>query len=331
MRIVFLNEIDELWEPQVERLKQEFPAVEFINSKDQKEPKNYISEADGIVCTHLDADILEDAKQLKIIFIPWTGIDSLPIDKIKEKGNIIVSNTHGNAKIVAERALTLCLTLLGRVVEFHNNLTRGVWGDENKNRHYDNFWVSLRSKNCGIAGFGSIGKELAKLLKAFDCRIIGFKKHVYDNEEDLKLADEITTNLEEMILKSEIIFVALPLTDETRGMFNWDVLSKMKGKYLINVGRGAVISEKALYEALKKCILKGAAIDTWYNYPSMEKPVILPFSYPIHSFKNVVLSPHVGSSTIEGFKGMIVETIENIRSFLNTGNPIYQVDLELKY
>jgi len=329
MRIVFLNEVDELWEPYFEKLKKEFPDVELISSKDYQEPEKYISEADGIVCTYLDTITLKAAKNLKIIFIPWTGVDSLPIDEIKKKGNIVVSNTHGNAKIVAERALTLCLALLGRVVEFHNNLLKGIWGDVNKGGHYDDFWVSLRNKNCGIAGFGSIGKELAKLLRAFNCRVIGFKKHVYN--EDLELADEVTMNLDEMISKSEIVFVVLPLTDETKDIFNWSVLSKMEGKYLINVGRGAVISEEALYKALKEGILKGVAIDTWYHYPSTEKPVILPFSYPIHIFKNVVLSPHVGSSTVEGFKGMIAETFENIRAFLKTGKPVYQVDLELKY
>jgi len=330
MRIVFLNEIDELWNPYLEKLKRKFPDVEFISSKDYQNPEDYVSKADGIVCTRLDIDTLKIAEKLKIIFIPWTGVDSLPIDEIKKRGTVIVSNTHGNAEMVAERALTLCLALLGRVVEFHNNLSKGIWGDGTRKKYYDNFWVSLRNKACGIAGFGKIGKELAKLLRVFDCKIVGFKKRS-PNSEDLELATKITTNLEEMILESEVIFITLPLTDETEGMFDWNVLSKMKGKYLINVGRGAVISEEALYRALKENILGGIAIDTWYHYPTVDRTVILPFSYPIHTFKNVILSPHVGSSTIEGFKGMIAETFENIVAFLKTGKPIYQVDLKLKY
>lgn len=330
MRIVFLNEIDELWKPYFEKLKSEFPDVEFINPVKHEKIENYLPEADGIVCTSFSPDVLEITRKLKVIFIPWTGVDSLPLDKIREKGNIIVSNTHGNAKIVAERAFSLCFALLGRVVEFHNNLSKGIWGDENRQKYYDNFWVSLRNKTCGIAGFGKIGKELAKMLKVFDCKIIGFKRHS-PSSEDLELADKITSDLDEMIVESDVVFVILPLTDETRNLFDWNVLSKMKGKYLINVGRGAVISEEALYKALREGILAGAAIDTWYHYPTTSNPVILPFSYPIHTFKNVVLSPHAGSSTIEGFKGMIEETFENIRAFLKTGEPIHKVDLTLKY
>ncbi|MDI3472737.1 MAG: hypothetical protein PWQ20_200 [Thermotogaceae bacterium] len=330
MRIVFLNEIDELWKPYFEKLRSEFPNVEFINQAEHGKIEDYLPEADGIVCTGFNPDILEVAKRLKIIFIPWTGVDALPLDKIREKGDIIVSNTHGNAEIVAERAFSLCLALLGRTVEFHNNLSKGIWGSESRQKYYDNFWVSLRNRSCGIAGFGKIGKELAKLLKVFNCRITGLKKRP-PSEEDLELADKVTSNLDEMIAESDIIFVILPLTDETRNLFNWEVLSKMKGKYLINVGRGAVISEEALYRALKEGVLAGAAIDTWYHYPTASNPVVLPFSYPIHTFKNVVLSPHVGSSTIEGFKGMIEETFENIRAFLKTGEPIYKIDLNLKY
>jgi len=92
----------------------------------------------------------------------------------------------------------------------------------------------------------------------------------------------------------------LPLTKETHHLINKEIISQMQGKFLVNVGRGQIIEEEALYYALKNGILAGAAIDTWYLYPDSDHAVQLPSRYPIHTFKNVVISPHVGGFTIEG-------------------------------
>ena len=105
----------------------------------------------------------------------------------------------------------------------------------------------------------------------------------------------------------------------------------MKNKFLISVGRALIIDEYALYRALKEGILAGAAIDVWYNYPKSKDEVSLPSVYPIHTFKNVVISPHVGGFTVEGQTSMIDETIENIKSYLTVGAPLSKVDLDLEY
>src|SRR5437667_3982507 len=140
-------------------------------------------------------------------------------------------------------------------------------------------WTTMQNKSVGILGYGNIGKNIAKFLKPFDCKITGFKKHINKNEQDF--ADEISGDLKYVINKSEIIFVCLPLNSETKDIVNEIILKNMKGKYLINVGRGETVNEEALYNALKNGTLEGAGIDVWYNYPGKKSEPVFPSHKPI--------------------------------------------------
>ena len=95
----------------------------------------------------------------------------------------------------------------------------------------------------------------------------------------------------------------------------------MKGKYLVNVGRGETVNEEALYNALKDGTLSGAAIDVWYNYPGKKAEPVFPSHTPIYELPNVVLSPHKSSHTVEAINAMIDDTFENIRQYILTGKP----------
>ncbi|MGC8612134.1 MAG: 2-hydroxyacid dehydrogenase [Athalassotoga sp.] len=323
MKIVFFDIPEKSWIEKIENLKNEFKDALLISNGDLKE----IEDADGIVGGHISSEMISQSKKLKIIFVPWAGVNTLPWETIKKR-NIMVSNNHANAKVVAERAIALSLAVMGRIVEYHNDLSRGIWHGFSAGDPQSGFWTSIRGKTCGIIGVGSIGREIAKLAKAFDCKVIGFKKR---NVEKVDFVDEITLNLEEAVLKSDIVFVTLPLTPQTRGIINEKIISLMHGKFLVNVSRGPVIDEKALYDGIRTGTLRGAAIDTWYRYPDERNPATLPSSYPIHDFKNVVVSPHVGSLTYESVEEMIDATIENVRSYLKNGKPLDLVDPELMY
>lgn len=302
---------------------KEFSNIEWYSSN---EIDSVLEQVDFIVGGSLTEQQLKRAKNLKVIFVPWTGTDKLPWKAIKER-KIMVSNSHGNGKMVAERALSLSLSLLGRVVEFHNDLEKGIWHGFAVGFKEEDYWYSLQNKKVAILGTGVIGKHLAKFLKGFNCYIVGFKRKI----EPIEGFNEIVDNINDAIKKADVIYLTLPLTDKTYKIINEEKFKLMNNKFLINVGRGELIDEKALYNALNNGILKGFASDVWYNYPSKEKEVVLPFNYPIHKFKNVVLSPHVGGFTIEGQKGRIDELFENIKSFLETGHPKTVVDLELMY
>ncbi len=327
MKILFLNKLNTLWARKIDELKKEFPQDEFISYNDTDQLEKHLMDADGVVTIRISKEQIELAKNLKVAFLPYAGMDMLPFDDLKEKG-IIISNSHGNAPVVAERALALTLALLGKVIEYHNDLKEGIWHGFWVGNGLDDTWTSLFQKACGIIGAGTIGYYIAKMLKVFDCDVYGYKKHKIDNIPEYY--DEIYYDMDKVIDKSDIIYVCLPLTQETVGIIDEKKLSRMKDKYLINVGRGVIIDEKALFDALSKKILRGAGIDVWYNYPK-SKEINQPSRYPFHTLPNVVLSPHVAGFTSYAVAENVIETIANIKNFLRKGNPKTTISIDDRY
>ncbi|HRR43284.1 MAG TPA: 2-hydroxyacid dehydrogenase [Mesotoga sp.] len=325
MLVLFLNKFDKYWDGKLDQLRKAFPGHDFVSYLDHKDPKELLPEADVLVKGSLSKEELTKAVKLKAVFVPWTGVDGLPLNELKKR-SIILANNHGNAEVVAERAIALAMAVTGRVVELHKNLEKGVWLGRPSSKEFT--WFSILERKCAILGLGQIGQKIAGFLKAFRCRINGFKKEPSGSYPGI---DFITNDIKQAVRGAELVFVALPLTSETFGIVNQEVLDAMGSAYLINISRGKVVEEKALAESLMSGKLAGAAIDVWYDYPSIDRPVTLPSRYPIHTLPNVVLSPHVGSWTTESMQAMVDETVESIGHYLLTGNPIDIVDLEKMY
>jgi len=323
--VLFLNKFDKYWDGKLDQLRKAFPGHDFVSYLDHKDPKELLPEADVLVKGSLSKEELTKAVKLKAVFVPWTGVDGLPLNELKKR-SIILANNHGNAEVVAERAIALAMAVTGRVVELHKNLEKGVWLGRPSSKEFT--WFSILERKCAILGLGQIGQKIAGFLKAFRCRINGFKKEPSGSYPGI---DFITNDIKQAVRGAELVFVALPLTSETFGIVNQEVLDAMGSAYLINISRGKVVEEKALAESLMSGKLAGAAIDVWYDYPSIDRPVTLPSRYPIHTLPNVVLSPHVGSWTTESMQAMVDETVESIGHYLLTGNPIDIVDLEKMY
>lgn len=312
MKVLFVNRFNDYWEKKYLELKNDFTHCEFVHLTDSSLRIKYLSDADVVVSGRLSEEEIKAARKLKIIFVPFTGLNTFPVEKIKQRG-IIISNTHANAPYVAERAVAMALSMLGRVGEFHEELKHGHWKrllDEN------NMWTSIYRMNCGIVGYGNIGRNIAKILKIFECSVLGFRRSNVSC-----MYAEITNDLEKLVSESVLIFVCLPETDSTKDLISKDLLMKMYGKYLVNVGRGSTVNEEALYLSLKQGILKGAAIDVWYKYPRKHDDDMMPSEFPFWELNNVLLSPHKSSHTEQAIKAMIDDTCENIRTYLTTGKP----------
>ncbi len=313
MKILFLSRLSEDWDAPLNRLKEEFPEVEFRINDNPEERITELRNSDAVIAGRLTVEEIESAPELKAVIVPFTGLNNFPIDIINKR-NIKLYNTHANAPFVAEHAVALALALLGKVTEFQDDLKKGVW---NRTKEADDMWTSIRRKNIGILGYGHIGKYIAKYLKAFDCHIIGFRRNV--NSQKNEVADEISSNLDEAITKSDILFNVLPLNPETKHIINAEKIAKMKGKYIVTVGRGETISEDAMYNGLKDGILAGAAIDVWYKYPGKSEEPVMPANFPFWELPNVVMSPHKSAHTAEAVKAMIEDTCSNIRNFIRSG------------
>ncbi len=321
MKILFLNKFNDRWKERYYALKKEFPHMNFVATFDPAQRPIELKDADAVITGRLLENEIENSPNLKVIFVPFTGLNTFPTELIKSKG-ITVSNTHANAPYVAEHAVALALGLLGRTPEFHNDLKKGIW---HRSIEDEDMWTSIQGKTIGIIGYGNIGSYIAKFLKPLGCYVIGFKNNI--PVEKPEYVDELSSNLEYTIGKSHIVFVTLPLSRSTKNLLSSDILASMKGKYLVNVGRGETVKEEGLYNALKDGILAGAALDVWYNYPGKNPEPIFPAHLPIYDLPNVLLSPHKSSHTIEGVNAMIDDTYENVRSYILNGKPDNAVEM----
>lgn len=319
MNILFLNKFNGYWREKFYALKKEFPDVEFTATFNPGERADALKKADAVVAGRISKEEIENSPLIKVIFVPFTGLNNFPVEAAKVR-NISISNTHANSATVAEHAVALAFAMLGRIAEFHNDLKKGYW---NRSIEGEDMWTTILNKNIGIIGYGNIGRNIAKFLKPFGGKIYGFKKHILIDEDEGKpeYADEISSDLQYVINKSDLVFVCLPLTGETKNIINEDVLKNMKGKYLINVGRGETVNEDALYDALKEGTIAGAAIDVWYNYPGKNPEPVFPSRKPIYELPNVLLSPHKSSHTIEAIEAMIDDTFEHIRRYILSQKP----------
>ncbi len=261
-----------------------------------------------IITGSISVDQMDKAVKLKSIFVPYTGLNGLPLDEIKRRG-IKVYNTHAHSKYVAEKAIALTMSLLGKTVRFHNRLVVGDWSNRtNINREK---WYSLFNKKIGLYGYGHIGKMIQGLLIPYNCEFHTLDRNrVYDGLE-------VHKTLDDLIRAVDILFVCVPYTNDTRNSIGHKELDLLKDKFLINVGRGNIIVEKELYDALLHHKLRGYASDVWYQYPSRNVPSIYPSVYPIHDLENVVMSPHCGSFADTSKEEVLKDVYNKVTGVIN--------------
>jgi phosphoglycerate dehydrogenase-like enzyme len=315
-----------VWSTGLEELAADFPSHEFI--LDPAAAREALPRLDAILALRLDAADYEAATSLGAVFVPFTGLNHLPAELLLERG-ARVFNVHGNAESVAQCAIAMTLAFYGRLVEYHNDLRERRWHGFWVGKGVEDEWSSIYRRPCAVFGVGAIGTAIARVLKAFDCPVVGYRRR-----SDLPIPpffDRMEADFRAAVDGAELLFVALPLTPATRGLFSKELLLSARGKFLVNVGRGAIVDEEGLYLSLRDGILKGAGIDTWYEYPQGGATEGGPSRFPIHELPNVLLSPHIGGSTNEANSLAMDQTLRNIATWLR-GEPCpNEVDLRELY
>ena len=264
----------------------------------------YIAGLDGI-----DAQALQAADRLKVIARYGVGVDKVDLVAAREKG-IVVTNTPGaNSVSVAELALGLMLALARQIPEAVDAVHQGKWP------RYSG--LSLEGKTIGILGLGAIGKQLARRLAGFDCRILA-----YDPFADAAFAKnnhvELVT-LDEVVKEADFITLHLPLLPGTRGMVNDAFLNRMKkGAFLINTSRGEVLDEEALLRALQSGHLKGAGLDAFAVEPPDPKN-------PLLALPQVIATPHLGAQTDGATSNMGWFAMRDCLAVLQNKQPVYRI------
>jgi D-3-phosphoglycerate dehydrogenase len=246
----------------------------------------------------LGADDLPAAGGPRLVQRWGAGYDTIDTAALADRGIGLLRTAGANAGFVAELALTLTLCALREVPRADRALRQGVWNGE---RHYASS-ASLGGKTVGLVGLGSIAQRFAALLAPFGCEIL------FHARTPRTYAGARQTDLDDLLARSDVVSLHVPLTGETRGLIGADALARMKPTaVLVNTARGAVVDEAALAAALRSGAIAAAGIDVFAIEP------IQPGN-PLLGLENVVLTPHLGGKVRENVTGIIRHIVRNLRA-----------------
>lgn len=304
---------DEAFDRMIARLSQ-YATLQVVGLSDYS-----LEGVDLFIGKKLDEKTLATADSLKAVFAYKTGVDDFPIEALKARG-IGIYNSHADSKIIAEYALGLAVSLVTRISEFDRKLREGIWYD------LDNrYWKSIFSMKVGLVGYGHIGRYIHGFLKTnrIDAYTLD-RGHGYTDITAVK-------TLEELVDTCDIVILSLPKTPDTDHLFDEAMLRRMKGKFIVNVGRSNAIDQGALYSLLKEEYLAGAAIDTWDEKPKKETERLMPSAYRFETLDNVILSPHAAMRVENGHRNYVDDVTENVIRYLTGAAPQNAVDLNKGY
>jgi len=282
--------------------------VEVTDDTSVENLKLKLKDCDGasIRIAKLPGEVIEEAKNLKIISRHGVGYDNIDLKTAKEKGIKIAITANANAVTVAEHVMFVLLNIAKRKDLFDKTVREGNFKDRNKLPKTIEIW----KKNILIAGFGRIGRALIKRCIGFEMNVFVYDPFVNKDQIEL-LGGQKVESIEEAVKSMDVITLHMPLTDKTKNLVNYNLLKTMKKNcILINAARGGIIHEHDLDKALNEDLIFGAAIDVFEKEPPDD-------NNPLLKNEKVFLSPHTAAFTEECMTRMGIETIQNIIDFFD--------------
>ncbi len=246
--------------------------------------------------------VIEAAPKLKVIGRAGVGLDNIDLEAAKAGGIKVVNSPGASSRSVAELVLALTFNVARKVAFADRKMREGVWAKKQCTG------IELEGKTLGIVGFGRIGYQIAKIVRAIGMDLLLYDP--YPNEERAKEVGGMFVDLETLLKESDVVTLHVPLIDTTYHLINEERLRLMKPTaILINAARGAVVDNKALVKALQGGWIAGAGLDVYEEEP-------LPKDHPLTKLDNVVLTPHIGASTVEAQMRAGVQVAEQIVEIL---------------
>jgi len=315
-----------------ERLNEE---IELITPKDYSEDSlaELAGNADAFLGGTITEKLLQNATKLQLIQIPWTGVDKLNYELLK-KFEVKVANSHSNSGVVAEHAISLMFDAAKRIAYHDRTFRTGNWNrpKEDKSNQVSPFSVKIKNSKVAIIGFGAIGKDIYHYLKGFDCSFKVFNRtgNLSQNFENVTCFP--ISELNNQINDADIIFVSVALTEQTKGLLNNEFFNSVGKKAIfINVSRGEIVKEEALYNFLKENKTFFAGIDTWYKYPTKDNPNVFPSNnFNFHNLDNIVMSPH-RAGMVQDCLPHLDDAVENLNRLFLGKDLINVISIENKY
>lgn len=288
----------------------EFGEVDYYDRTVYDEIADRIVDADIVIANKvpLNESTLSGAKNLKIICETATGYNNVDLDYCKARG-IRVTNVVGySTPIVAQHTFAMALYLLEKLPVYDTYVKNGDYAKSPIFTCFEPFFTELEGKTWGIIGLGNIGRKVAEIAKVFGCRVIFYSASGNNTTSDYERVDFDT-----LLAESDILSLHCPLTDRTQNIINAEALAKMKKTaILINVARGPVVDEQALYDALMSGQIAAAGLDVLVKEPiAADNPLA-----KIQDSTKLLITPHMAWGSHEARERCAREVYKNIQSFL---------------
>jgi phosphoglycerate dehydrogenase-like enzyme len=239
---------------------------------------------------------LATCPNLHTLIVPWAGVPENTRDLLRDFPQIALHNLHHNAAATAEMALALLFAAAKFIVPLDQKLRANDWSP----RYAPSRSIGLEGKTALIIGFGQIGQRVGRMCQALGMNVIATRRQQPESNDVAEVHP--TSDLPQLLPRAQVLIITAPLTPGTNGLIGEKELAALPhGAVLVNVGRGAIVAEAALYHALQNGSLTAAGLDVWYNYPRDEasQANTPPSQYPFGELDNVVLSPHRGGDEID--------------------------------
>jgi D-3-phosphoglycerate dehydrogenase / 2-oxoglutarate reductase len=280
------------------------------------ELKKICGDYDGWVIrsgTKITAELIEAAKNLKVIGRAGVGYENIDADAATKRGIVVMNTPGGNNVTTGEHTIALMMALARHIPQAVASLKSGKW-ERNKF-----IGAELCNKTIGVIGLGNVGRIVAERASGLKMKVIGYDPFIAA-ENIVRMGVEPGT-LKDIFTKSDFITVHVPLTPETQGLINKTAFAKMKsGVRIINCARGGIVDEQDLADAIKKGKVAGAALDVYVDEPP--KP-----THPLLQLEQVVTTPHLGASTDEAQLNVAIAVAEQMVDFLAKGVVRYAVNV----
>ena len=295
---------DSIHEEGIEKLRQAGFEVDVNTTISHEQLKDIVSNYDALIVrsrTKVTKEIIEAGKRLRTIGRAGVGLDNIDLETAKKRSITVLNTPEAPAEAVAELTIGLIISLARHISRADQAIKKEEW-IKKKLRGWE-----LRGKTLGVIGLGNIGERVARVAKAFGTKIL-ITKRTPPKPELLRELEGEFVPLSELLQRSDVVTIHVPLTPQTHHLIGAKELQLMKnGAFLINTSRGAIVDEKALLEALQSGKLSGAALDVYETEPTI--------NLALTRLPNVVCTCHIGAQTAEAQRTAAILIAEKIINF----------------
>jgi len=280
--------------------------VDLLTEPKESDVIRIIDRYDAIIVGNdkITGEILERAKNLKILCKHGVGVDNIDLESARRFGIKVTNVPSTNSDAVADLAFGLILDLARRITSTAIRVKSGIWEPL--------IGVDVYHKTLGVIGFGAIGKRVAKRARGFDMEVLAYDPYIEELQEEFSFVKLVS--LEEVLKKADFLTVHTPLTKNTKGLIGDREIAMMKkGSFIINTAREGIVDETALYEHLKSGYLGGVGLDVIDKNSSIKELLL--------SLDNVIILPHIGMYSKEAINSVSIVCARNIIKLANGEEP----------